>query len=152
MKIKLTKKSEEKLMGWRAGAGLVFVSDGSGKGMRYSDMNFTKNGNNYFISIGNRKAIKLSDDQVKIIGDFYFMDEEEGEKMNLMTNKANKANKDEIREGPYEGFYEDGKLRTRCNYQAGKLEGLSEEFYEDGSLSCRCNYKDGLLVNEVKGK
>jgi len=94
MKIKLTKKSEEKLMGWRAGAGLVFVSDGSGKGMRYSDMNFTKNGNNYFISIGNRKAIKLSDDQVKIIGNFYFMDEEEGEKMNLMTNKANK---DEIR-------------------------------------------------------
>ena len=52
-----------------------------------------------------------------------------------MTTKADK------REGPYEEFYEDGKLHYRWNYKDDRLDGLSEGFYPDGSLSCRCSYQ-----------
>ena len=57
-----------------------------------------------------------------------------------MTTKADK------RDGLYEGFYKNGKLSYRWNYQEGKREGPYEEFYPDGSLRTRCNYKDGLQI------
>src|SRR3972149_2933214 len=53
--------------------------------------------------------------------------------------------KEDKLDGLYEGYYKDGRLSYRCNYQAGKLEGLSEEYYKDGKLRSRYNYQAGEL-------
>jgi hypothetical protein len=69
--MKLTKKCEKTLMGWHAGSGHVFVSDGSGTGLVRTDIGFVKKGDAFSLWIGNRKAIKLTPEQIKVIGDFF---------------------------------------------------------------------------------
>jgi len=52
---------------------------------------------------------------------------------------------EEIKNGLYESFHENGQLSKRENYKDGELDGLVEEFYESGQLNQRENYKDGEL-------
>ena len=40
-------------------------------------------------------------------------------------------------------YYDNGQLRQKGNFIAGKKEGLWEVFYENGQLKWRENYKDG---------
>jgi len=48
---------------------------------------------------------------------------------------------------PVTGFvrewYEDGQLKSECNYKDGKRDGAEKGWYEDGQLKSECNYKDG---------
>lgn len=78
MKMKLTKNSEKTLMNWHTGCGHAFVSDGSGKGLVRMDIGFIKKGDVYSITIGRRKAIFLTEEQIKIVGDFFMDDDPEG--------------------------------------------------------------------------
>ena len=68
-KIKLTKSSEKELRGWHPGSGKMFLSDGTGNSFTYCDIQFRKAENgNYYLAMGNSKAIKLTEEQVKILG------------------------------------------------------------------------------------
>lgn len=51
---------------------------------------------------------------------------------------------DEIKDGHYEGYFEDGQLYQRCFYKNGLLEGSFEEYHPNGQLYRRCVYKNGL--------
>jgi len=51
---------------------------------------------------------------------------------------------DEIKDGPFEGYFEDGQLYRRCFYKNGLLEGSFEEYHPNGQLYRRCDYKNGL--------
>ena len=75
--MKLTKDSEKDLMGWHTGCGHVFISDGSGQGFVRTDMGFLKRGDVFWMWIGKRKAIKLTPEQINVIGDFFVEFEEE---------------------------------------------------------------------------
>ena len=59
--------------------------------------------------------------------------------MNPMTDK------EEIKDGLVEEFYDNGQLKYRGNFNNGKPDGLYEEFYnrKHGQLSSRGNFKDG---------
>lgn len=72
--MKLTKSSEKALMDRHTGSGHVFISDGSGKGLKRTDIGFVKKGDVYLIWMGNREAISLTPEQVKVIGDFFIDD------------------------------------------------------------------------------
>ena len=50
---------------------------------------------------------------------------------------------EEIKNGLYESFHENGQLHLRENYKDGELDGLFEVFHENGELSLRGNHKDG---------
>lgn len=49
------------------------------------------------------------------------------------------------REGVCEEWRENGQLRSRREYRAGKRDGLSETFYPTGRQQTRWNYKDDKL-------
>ncbi len=71
MKIQLTKASTNELMGWHEGSGHVFLSDGTGKGLKHFDMRFIKNElGDYILAMGNSSFIKLTDEQINKIGNF----------------------------------------------------------------------------------
>ena len=63
------------------------------------------------------------------------------------------TDKEEIKDGLVEEFYDNGQLRSRGNYKTGKLDGLRETFFLSnnnpfvlhGQLWIRGNYKDGKI-------
>ena len=46
----------------------------------------------------------------------------------------NKYNEQGQKHGPYEWYYENGKLGSKANYLNGKRHGPWEEYYENGKL------------------
>ena len=50
----------------------------------------------------------------------------------------------ELVTGIVEGFYDDGRLRTRRSYRDGQEDGLWENFHENGQLDRRGNYIDRI--------
>ena len=68
--MKLTKKSQKELFGWHAGSGEIFISEGTGNSTKRFDIQFRKNEKGTFLSMGNSKAIKLTEEQIKKIGMF----------------------------------------------------------------------------------
>ena len=52
------------------------------------------------------------------------------------------TDKEEIKDGLVEEFYDNGQLRSRKNYKNGKIDGLFESFHENGQLKERGNIKD----------
>ena len=54
------------------------------------------------------------------------------------------TDKEEIKDGLVEEFYDNGQLYKKENYKNGKLDGLWEVYYENGQLRDRGNYKNGL--------
>jgi len=77
--MELIKSSEKVLMNFHSGCGHVFISDGSGQALVHTDIGFIKNDKGYFIWIGTRKAIKLTDEQVNVIGNFFLEEGREEE-------------------------------------------------------------------------
>ena len=51
--------------------------------------------------------------------------------------------KEPIKDGVVETFYENGQLRNRKNYKNGKLDGLYEYYYKNGRLEQRGKYSNG---------
>lgn len=75
--MKLTTKSEKELLNWHEGCGHCFLSTGE-NGYIHFDMQFRKNLNgNYILSFGNSKSIKLTPEQIKIIGNYAVEEESE---------------------------------------------------------------------------
>lgn len=46
--------------------------------------------------------------------------------------------------------YEDGKLKSKANYEGGKLNGNYEEYYESGQLRMKANYFHGQFDGNVE--
>ena len=59
------------------------------------------------------------------------------------TNDMNECNKEGQRHGPWESYYENGKLSYKGNYLNGKVHGLFESYYSDGNLRFKSNYING---------
>jgi antitoxin component YwqK of YwqJK toxin-antitoxin module len=53
------------------------------------------------------------------------------------------TDKEVIKDGSVEEFYESGQLDWRGNYKDGKGEGLFEYYYKNGQLEKRGNVKEG---------
>jgi len=58
--------------------------------------------------------------------------------------------KDGELDGPWEWFYENGQLMTRATFINGKKEGLLESFHSNGQLQMTENYKDNELDGLVE--
>ena len=52
---------------------------------------------------------------------------------------------EEIKNGTYEEYYDNGQLLAKCTYKDGVEDGPYEEYYENGQLWEKCTYKDGKL-------
>jgi hypothetical protein len=68
-KFELTKSSLRALKNLPTGSGHVFISDGSG--YKHADVQFVNEAGGYYITIGNKKAIKLDHEQELILRDFF---------------------------------------------------------------------------------
>ena len=55
---------------------------------------------------------------------------------------------DEIKDGPYEEYYENGQLYGRGTTKDGVPDGLYESYYEDGQLELKGTFKDGEPCGE----
>ena len=53
-----------------------------------------------------------------------------------------------IRNGIYKEYADNGQLVTKCNYKDNELNGEYNGFHENGKKSIICNYKDGELDGE----
>ena len=53
------------------------------------------------------------------------------------------TDKEDIKDGLVEEFYDNGLLSFKGNYKNGKEDGLWELFHENGQLGSRWNYKNG---------
>ena len=53
--------------------------------------------------------------------------------------------KNNILNGLHKEFYENGQLKEKGNFIAGKEDGLHEEFYENGKIWIRRNFVDGKI-------
>ncbi|SVC62720.1 uncharacterized protein METZ01_LOCUS315574, partial [marine metagenome] len=51
--------------------------------------------------------------------------------------------KEDIKNGLVEEFYDNGQLELRRNYKNGKEDGLFEGFYENGQLHQKGNFNNG---------
>ena len=47
------------------------------------------------------------------------------------------------KQGPYEEYWDNGRLREKCTYKDGKKDGPYERYYDNGRLEIKCTYKDG---------
>ena len=61
------------------------------------------------------------------------------------VNERYYVDKNYLRQGLYEQFYENGQLRRRCTYKDGKLNGLYKSFHENGKLEERFTFKNDEL-------
>jgi len=64
--------------------------------------------------------------------------------MNKISNKEDYTAENN-QDGLVRWFYPDGKLKAECNYEAGKLHGISNYYFENGNIKARENYKEGKL-------
>ena len=65
----------------------------------------------------------------------------------LEADEDDDGQTEEIKNGLYESFHENGQLSKRENYKDGKLDGLFEWFDESGNLIKTKEYKNGELIN-----
>jgi len=52
---------------------------------------------------------------------------------------------DNVRNGTFEVFYENGKLKESGEYAKGELEGAFWGYHENGQTSLKCRYRNGAL-------
>lgn len=57
-------------------------------------------------------------------------------------------NQDGLRDGEYNLFYENGRLKKRCHYISGKIDGILEIFDENGNILEEITYVNGLKEGE----
>jgi antitoxin component YwqK of YwqJK toxin-antitoxin module len=53
-------------------------------------------------------------------------------------------------EGPFEKYYESGKLQSESTYKNDKLEGPAKSYYESGTLKSEVTFKNGELEGPIK--
>lgn len=56
------------------------------------------------------------------------------------------VNKNGLKHGLYEWFYENGIHCLKCTYKNNRLDGLYESFYENGKTLIKRTYKNGLEI------
>lgn len=57
---------------------------------------------------------------------------------------------EEARDGVYETYYPDGRLRERWNYAAGQPDGTVMAFYPDGEVRTIDHYEKGVLIKRYR--
>lgn len=57
--------------------------------------------------------------------------------------EINGVNKKKIYDGLLEGFYPNGSIRSRIEYDLGKIDGIREYYHDNGQLKSRQKYIDG---------
>ena len=57
---------------------------------------------------------------------------------------------DNIKNGIYKEWHDDGRQSKICNYKDGELHGEYKQWNYNGLLIINCNFKDGLLNGECK--
>ena len=55
----------------------------------------------------------------------------------------NGFNENGLKEGPWEGYHDNGKLAFKGTYIRGNEHGLYERYYSNGNLSYKGNYVNG---------
>ena len=55
---------------------------------------------------------------------------------------------DEIRDGPYETYWDNGRLREKGTWKDGEPDGPYEEYHENGQLESKGTIKDGGWCGE----
>ena len=50
---------------------------------------------------------------------------------------------DEIKDGPWESYHDNGQLESKGTYRDGKRDGSFETYYDNGQLSYKVIFKDG---------
>jgi len=59
--------------------------------------------------------------------------------------------KNDIQQGPYLNFWENGNLREFSEYHNNKLHGNSILYYDDGKLNYSQVYKNGIQISSSDG-
>lgn len=57
-------------------------------------------------------------------------------------------NKEGLKDGPYEAYYEDGTLKENATYLAGKLEGRRVIYHPNGQKDIEEMYENNLLIGD----
>ena len=70
MDIKITKKSKDRLKNYHSGSGVMLLSEGNGNSYIYCDLFFRRKGDKYWLGMGNSKMVELTEEQIKILGDY----------------------------------------------------------------------------------
>ena len=55
-----------------------------------------------------------------------------------------------LREGVWEHFYENGNLESIMNFVNDKFEGVHEQYKIDGSMERQVSFKDGVAISGKK--
>ena len=53
----------------------------------------------------------------------------------------------DLNEGIYKRYYENGYLETEANYRNGKKEGISKTYHENGRVAFMDTFKNGLKIS-----
>ena len=72
--LKLIKESKKNLYNYHAGCGIAYLSNGTGDEIKMFPMMFFHRKGRYVLAFGNSKAIELTDEQIKEIGNFAVTD------------------------------------------------------------------------------
>ena len=80
------------------------------------------------------------DDEVYVEGIHFYLTEEAAYYHNFHYFLGNG-----IYTGEYKSYFDDGKLKCKCQYYAGKIDGLYLEYNNSGTLVSRYHIKDGLF-------
>ena len=55
-----------------------------------------------------------------------------------------------VKNGEYKSWFDDGQLSIHCNYKEGKLKGEYKRWFSNCQLQNHCYYKEGKLEEEYK--
>ena len=63
--------------------------------------------------------------------------------------KLNRSDERNVKQGFWQEYYDNGKVKKEMYYKNGELDGPYKEYNEDGNLSLRLNYKNGIIAEEA---
>lgn len=111
-----------------------FVGIGSGFLDDYSDLGGQR-GDDILNSYGNATKSKQTE----------YINESEDQQL-----EASKNSIQEITNGPYETYYNNGQLKTTGNYKNGERDGLWQNYYENGVLESQVTFTEGKMVGVLE--
>ena len=80
----------------------------------------------------------MANTNLKLIETYY-------DKEKKKINERYYVDKDGLKQGLYESFYENGQPHIKFTCKDGVYDGLFELFYKDGQVKERCTHKDDKL-------